>query len=224
MFSFADLFVYTVDGIVFKYVRLSEQTSESPVHWKKNKCTSEQKNQVTQGASRRAARLNYASVVSRLCVPLVSLLVTLEATSAAGLPREEEVYADGRQCFARLGSRFNSTFPLGVAEQEAGEEPYEYVPHCLDSHQPHEFDEPLDQQDLEALEARECLFMTDANVANLQAAALAYFPIFENVERPLVSPKSGWELVRNAKIIMDEHSYMHIHGVGFFKGPVSIGS
>jgi len=61
---------------------------------------------------------------------------------------------------------------------------------------------------------QQCLFFQDDATANLQiAAGIRHFQIFEDYLSE-DGPKSGKEILRNAHVVYDSRSTLHIHNVG----------
>ena len=71
---------------------------------------------------------------------------------------------------------------------------------------------------------QQCLFFQDDATASLQiAAGSSTFQVFENYLSEY-GPKSGKEILRNAGVVFDSRSTLHIHAVGTYRGANDIGN
>jgi len=73
-----------------------------------------------------------------------------------------------------------------------------------------------------------CLLFEDDMVGNLMGASSSTaFPIYQNVllaDHGSLNPENAEQILRNAKILFDDNSYMYIEGVGLYTSPTGIGS
>ena len=152
---------------------------------------------------RQPSRHAHGLTLSVLISALVYFLPALVFQDSSALSFESW---GPRQCYIEpVSFKYNMSVPYTYEEQRNGEKPFNFSAHCH--------------------ETQQCLGLRDDALFNLRAAAPgSAFLIFENRLMPDLSPPDGQSIIDNAKILFDDHSVMHIQGVGTFPGAAGIGS
>jgi hypothetical protein len=111
-----------------------------------------------------------------------------------------------RTCSAQpIEFKFNDSTPYTYLDQRNGVKPFRFSEHCL--------------------ETQECLGVKDDILWNVRTGGPgSAFLIFENILLPELSPPDGQSIIDSGYVLFDDHSVMHINGVGTFVGASGIGS
>jgi hypothetical protein len=137
-------------------------------------------------------------------IGIVELLTTLILTVLC-----TEALTDNwgqRTCAAQpIEFKYNDSTPYTYLHQQQGIKPFRFGEDCL--------------------ETQECLGVRDDTMWNLRTGGPgSAFLIFENTLLPDLSPPDGQSIIDSGFVLFDEHSVMHIQGVGTFVGASGIGS